>query len=55
MLKDLESGRVDKVVTLLPTKTILKKLQKLIHGTDELQDALDQVELDCIYNHWEDK
>jgi len=54
ILKDLESGRVSKVVTLVPTKTILKKLQKLILGADELKDQLDRVELDCIYNYWED-
>ena len=54
ILKDLESGRVNKVVTLVPTKTILKKLKKLIRGTDELRDKLDHVELDCISNHCKD-
>lgn len=55
ILKDLESGRVDKVITVVPTKTILKKLQKLIQGTEKLKDKLDLIELDCISNHWEDK
>jgi len=45
---------VNKVITLVPTKTILKKVQKLIQGAAKLKDKLDQVEFDCIYNYWED-
>ncbi|MDF7822848.1 DUF87 domain-containing protein [Pontiellaceae bacterium B12227] len=55
ILKDLESGRVGKIITLVPTKTILNKLKKRIQGSPELKDKNGQVELDCTYNHWKDK
>ncbi|VGO13902.1 hypothetical protein PDESU_02459 [Pontiella desulfatans] len=55
ILKDLESDRVEKVITLVPKKPILKKLEKLIRDTEELSGKIGRIELACTYNHWEDK
>lgn len=55
ILKDLESGRIDKVITLVPKKDILKKIEKLIKATDELEEKLHRIKLECIYNNWKDK
>lgn len=54
IVEDLASGRAGKIVCLVPTKTILKKVQKLILDADELKGKQDKIELDCIYNYWED-
>lgn len=51
---DLASGRVQKVLSLVPKKGTLTFLKKLVQSREELLAYRDQIELDRLCNYWED-